>query len=79
MKRRRGEVITMSVKNASKIRFAVRAALVCVTAFGLRLSGDQVAAVQLLAEAALQFFVKEGEDNPSEDVAEHTPSGPQDI
>ena len=37
----------------------VRAALVCVTAFGLNLSADQVAAVQLFAEAVLQLAVRD--------------------
>lgn len=44
---------------ASKIRLAVRAALVCLTAFGFQLSAEQVAAVQLLAEAALQLAVRD--------------------
>lgn len=46
---------------ASKIRAAVRALLVCVTAFGLDLSAEQVAAVQLLAEALLQLAVRDVE------------------
>ena len=45
--------------HASKIRMVVRASLVCVTAFGLNLSADQVASVQLLAEAVLQLVVKD--------------------
>lgn len=42
----------------SAIRFAIRAVLVAVTAFGLSLSAEQVAAVQLLAEAALQLHAQ---------------------
>ena len=49
----------MSSEHASKIRMVVRAVLVCVTAFGLNLSADQVAAVQLVAEAALQLAVRD--------------------
>ena len=49
----------MSVVHASKVRMVVRAVLVCVTAFGLRLSAEQVASVQLLAEAVLQLLVRE--------------------
>ena len=37
----------------------VRATLVVVTAFGLKLSADQVAAVQLFAEAVLALVVKD--------------------
>ncbi len=40
---------------------AVRAALLCVTAFGLNLSAEQVAAVQLLAETLLQLLVKDAD------------------
>lgn len=43
--------------SASKLRFVLRALLLCFTAFGLDLSKDQVAALQLLAEAALQALV----------------------
>lgn len=49
----------ISSKYASKWRMFFRATLVCVTAFGLKLSADQVAAVQLLAEAALALVVKD--------------------
>lgn len=49
----------ISTTHASKWRMLVRAVLVCVTAFGLDLSAEQVAAVQLLAEAVLQLVVKE--------------------
>lgn len=45
----------MTSKDASRVRMLIRAVLVCVTAFGLNLSADQVAAVQLLAEAVLQI------------------------
>jgi hypothetical protein len=45
--------------SASKIRMAVRAAVVFATAFGLNLSADQVAAVYFLTEALLQFTVKD--------------------
>lgn len=41
----------------SNVRAVIRAALVAATAFGLGLSAEQVAAVQLLAEAVLQLFV----------------------
>jgi hypothetical protein len=44
---------------ASKIRMVVRTALVCVTAFGFNLSAEQVASVQLLAEALLQLVVRD--------------------
>jgi hypothetical protein len=44
---------------ASKIRMAVRAALVCATAYGLRLDASQVAATQLVAEALLQLVVRD--------------------
>lgn len=49
----------MTTVYASKIRMVVRASLVCVTAFGLNLSGDQVASIQLLAEAVLQLVVRD--------------------
>ena len=45
--------------NRSNIRALVRAGLVCLTAFGLDLSVDQVAALQLLAEAVLQLTYKD--------------------
>lgn len=45
--------------NASKLRMLIRAVVVCLTAFGLNLTADQVAAVYLLTEALLQFFVKD--------------------
>lgn len=44
---------------ASKIRMAIRAVTVCATAFGLKLSADQVAGIQLVTEAALQFLVRD--------------------
>lgn len=43
---------------AGRIRFAIRSVLIAATAFGLRLSAEQVAAVQLVAEAALQLIVR---------------------
>lgn len=46
----------------SKIRMAVRAAVVCATAFGLKLDANQVAAIYLVTEAVLQFFVKDTPD-----------------
>jgi hypothetical protein len=45
--------------NASRIRALIRSVLVLVTAFGLDLSADQVAAVQLFAEAVLQLTFKD--------------------
>ena len=48
----------MSIKTASQLRALLRAVLVCVTAFGLDLTADQVAAVQLVAEAGLQLVVR---------------------
>jgi hypothetical protein len=48
----------MSKPSQQQLLALVRAALICVTAFGLRLSADQVAAVQLVAEAALQAFYR---------------------
>lgn len=46
----------------SKIRMVVRAVVVCATAFGLKLDANQVAAVYLVTEAVLQFFVKDTPD-----------------
>jgi hypothetical protein len=48
----------MTVQYASKIRMAVRAILVTITAFGLDLSPEQVGAIQLTAEALLQLVVR---------------------
>lgn len=48
----------MKTPTPSQVRALLRAGLVCVTAFGLKLSADQVAAVQLFAEAALQAFYR---------------------
>lgn len=42
-----------SDNRATAIRSLIRALLVCATAFGLRLTADQVAAIQLAAEAAI--------------------------
>lgn len=46
--------VKFTEKRASAIRMLIRALLICITAFGLDLSADQVAAVQLVAEAAIQ-------------------------
>lgn len=43
----------------SKIRLLIRAAVVAIAAFGLRLSTDQVAAIYGLTEAALLVTVKD--------------------
>jgi hypothetical protein len=43
----------------SKIRMAIRALVVCATAFGLKLTADQVAAIYLVTETALQVAVKD--------------------
>lgn len=43
----------------SSVRALVRASVVAATAFGLGLSAEQVAAIQLLAEATLQMFFKD--------------------
>jgi hypothetical protein len=40
---------------ASSFRSLVRAVVVLATAFGLSLNADQVAAIQIAAEAVLQF------------------------
>jgi hypothetical protein len=48
----------MKKPTASQTRALIRAVTVCVTAFGLKLSADQVASIQLVAEAALQAFYK---------------------
>jgi hypothetical protein len=55
----------MTQQYASKVRFAVRAVLVCITAFGLDMTAEQVAAVQLVAEAALQLIVRGNDDTAS--------------
>lgn len=49
----------MSKLQASRVRALVRAALVCAVAFGAGFTGPQVAACVLVAEAALQLFVRE--------------------
>lgn len=46
---------------ASKIRMVVRATLVVVTAFGLNFTAEQVASIQLLAEAILQLAVRDAD------------------
>jgi hypothetical protein len=38
----------------SALRALIRAGVVCATAFGLKLSADQVAGIQLLTEAIIQ-------------------------
>lgn len=48
-----------SVRRAQDVRLAIRAALVCATAFGLQLSAEQIAAVMLAAEAVLRLLVSE--------------------
>lgn len=45
----------MKKLDSSKVRALVRSIAVLVTAFGLKLSGEQVAAIQLVVESALQF------------------------
>ena len=47
----------ISSKYASKIRMVVRSTLVVVTAFGLKLSAEQVASIQLFSEAVLSLVV----------------------
>lgn len=49
----------ISVTRAQYVRTFVRAAVVAATAFGLRLSVDQVAAVYGVTEAALQLVIVE--------------------
>lgn len=39
--------------NGTSARNLLRAVLLCLTAFGLKMTGDQVAAVMLVVEAAL--------------------------
>lgn len=41
-------------RRGSALRFLIRAIVVCATAFGLDLTADQVAGIQLLTEAVLQ-------------------------
>lgn len=40
---------------SSALRSLLRAAVVCGTAFGLKLTADQVAAIQLVIESILQL------------------------
>ena len=42
-----------STEGGSAVRAVIRAAVICLTAFGLDLSAEQVAAIQLLVEAML--------------------------
>jgi len=51
-------MIRLTNPQVSALRALFRAALVCVTAFGLKLSADQVAAIQLGGEAVLQAVVQ---------------------
>ena len=46
--------ILLSDSRASALRTLLRAAVVVATAFGLKLSAEQVAAVQLATEAVIQ-------------------------
>ena len=46
--------LLLSDSRASALRTRLRAAVVCATAFGLKLSAEQVAAVQLATEAVIQ-------------------------
>lgn len=48
----------------SALRALLRAIVVCVTAFGLKLSVEQVAAIQLVAEAALVVVTQFTTDKP---------------
>jgi hypothetical protein len=43
---------------SSAVRAVLRAALVCVTAFGFKLDAAQVAAIQMLGEAILAAAVQ---------------------
>lgn len=48
----------MKKPSPSQLRALIRAIVVCVTAFGLNLSAEQVASVQLVTEAGLQAFYR---------------------
>ncbi len=48
----------LSKERGSRVRAFVRAALVAVTAFGLKLDPAQVGAIQLVAEAFLAMFTR---------------------
>ena len=51
----------MSILNENRgslLRSVIRAVVVCVTAFGFKLTAEQVAAAQLLSEAVLQAAVR---------------------
>jgi hypothetical protein len=52
------KVTQLRLPSPSSIRGLIRAALICVTAFGFQLTAEQVAAVQLVAEAALGVFYR---------------------
>lgn len=43
----------------SKVRALIRSAVVLATAFGLGLSAEQVAAIQVAVEAVLRVFYKD--------------------
>jgi hypothetical protein len=47
-----------NAQTGSKLRMALRSLVVVATAFGLELSADQVAAIQLVFEALLALLVK---------------------
>lgn len=51
----------METLSRSKVRAILRAVVVVATAFGLGWTAEQVAAVQLLAEAILQVAFKDSE------------------
>lgn len=44
-----------STRGGSLLRSLLRVGLICATAFGLQWTPEQIAAVQLVAEALLQF------------------------
>jgi hypothetical protein len=48
----------MTSQQWSAVRAVARAALVCATAFGLRLDAVQIGAIQLAGEAVLQAGVQ---------------------
>ena len=44
--------------DGTRWRVLIRAVIVCATAFGFELSAEQVAAIQLVAEAVIGVFVQ---------------------
>lgn len=48
----------IDVRTAADLRAFLRAVTICVTAFWARLEPEQIGAVQMVAEAALQLFVR---------------------